>query len=351
MLQKKHIGSIIIAIGVLIAVSFIFILASTSEDLDASGNNSVLFYNSIVDLKEVPVGVSRKVVFKYKNISDMPIKIRAVKKSCQCIGNLSSSNTMLPAKATDAIELDYQPGEGEKKYKLLAIFSNGEHYELTVASNGYYDIKLSVDKLEFTNVAQEIGTTKPVMLYGCREICDVDRIKTHIDTPDWLCVKITRDDTMLEVSKPELKNVKRFLEPLANIEVTISPGAPIGYFAETVVFEVDQLNNKRMLTLDCNGEIKREVSYSHSKILFWGESNDWQTILIGSINNPFSVVSVESDSLEYSFQDDGSVSCTKKVKVRPLKKGTLDDLLIINIEHPTHKRLEVPVSRKILSDV
>lgn len=345
MSRRKYIY-LVILVGTSITLSCFLSLYSNAEDSVVTENKSILFHNSVVDLKDVPVGLSHKILFKYKNVSEEPIKIMTVNKSCQCVGNLSYSNAMMPSKTTSAISLEYEPSEGEKTYKLLAIFSNGEQHELIITSSGYYDIKLAVNELDFKKVASKVGATKSVKLYGSRKKVDLDQTRIIIDTPDWLCAQISTSKTTGEDFIPESKNIERFIEHIADIEVAITSDAPFGYFDETIVFEIGQLDDKRTLTLDCNGEVKREVSVSPSKLLFWGDSSDWQVILIKSINHPFSITSINSGSLEYFIQDDKSVGYTKKIKLKPLKNSNVDSLLTINIDHPSCKRLEVPVRRR-----
>lgn len=296
----------------------------------------------------VPVGSDQKVSFKYRNVTDKEIRMDKVKKSCACIADIIYPKDAIMPGEEGTIDIDFRVGEGKKKYALLAVLSSGESQVLTISSEGYYDVRLSAEQIEFSLVAQNTGGKMSIVVNGDREIFDINSIMIPTDTPDWLQLRITEiEDSVVE--SPFALNSYRDarLCPVATIELLLKPGAPMGRFFENFTFDVvREAGEKRELILKCVGEIVPEVSSLPARLIMLDkQETGWEQITIRGINEPFRIKAIEAEYMECDFNKSEKPAFTAQIKVRKKSNNisTDKDCISVYLEHPTITKLDIPV--------
>ncbi|MCK4821321.1 DUF1573 domain-containing protein [bacterium] len=311
-------------------------------------SKSLKFLTTSTHLGLVPVGSDQKVSFKCRNVTDKEIRIDSVKSSCACIADVIYPKDAIMPGEESTIDIDYRVGEGKKKYALLAELSSGESQVLTVSSEGYYDVRLSAEKIEFSPVAQNTGGKMSIVFYGDREIFDINSIMIPTDTPDWLHLRITEiEDSVVE--SPFALNSYRDARmcPVATIELLLKAGAPMGRFFENFTFDVvSEAGDKRELILKCVGEIVAEVSSLPARVIMLdSQEAHWEQVTIRSINEPFRITSIETECIECDYKVSEKPTFIAQIKVKKKNNNIPTDKNCISVylEHPTITKLDIPV--------
>ncbi len=210
-------------------------------------------------------------------------------------------------------------------------------------------MKLSSDNLNFPLISRDTGGKQYLIINGDREIFDMNSINLPTDIPNWLdinIVKIKKEEITDQIISSNKYEQSR-LCPVAQLELFVKAGAPLGKFNKLLIFEYSDKNGVvRELNLNCVGEIVPEVSALPSKIVMTdNQEMSWQEVLIRSIDEPFIIKSIESENLECSFSKNEKSIFQTYIKIKRKNNNTKveKDNITIYFEHPSIKKLDIPV--------
>ena len=95
--------------------------------------DEIKFINKLHDFGDVTEGDSVRVVFKFQNVSDRPLKINGIVTTCSCTGAISDTSKIYKPGDTGEISVGYgSKGKSGIVQKQVAIFYGGNSSESKV---------------------------------------------------------------------------------------------------------------------------------------------------------------------------------------------------------------------------
>lgn len=106
------------------------------QDIPLNGNDTLFRFESpVADLGRIKVGHKKNVVFRFTNVSSVPVVITKVMTTCECTSAVWDKAPLLPGRQS-RIEVTYEAERDGMFFRKLFIYYAGTTVPLEIAVKG-----------------------------------------------------------------------------------------------------------------------------------------------------------------------------------------------------------------------